>query len=98
MTDNAENTPENTKPVPTPNNRITLPCEWPMRMFGNLLIFAFVFSISFITVTIRTNLVGRQIDYLTEQFYNLTTTLGFTLDDILVEGRKKTSQQALLEV
>lgn len=94
MTNNAENI----KPTPSQNNRVSLPCEWPMRMLGNLLIIALIFSISFITVTIRTNLVGRQIDYLTEEFYNLTTTLGFTLDDILVEGRQKTSQQALLEV
>lgn len=98
MTENNKNTSDNPQPILPLNNRISLPCEWPIRMIGNLLIIALIFSISFITVTIRTNLVGRQIDYLTEEFYNLTTRLGFTLDDILVEGRQKTSQQALLEI
>ena len=98
MTEAAENTEQLTQPIPQPDNRISLPCEWPTRILGNLIIIGIIFTFAFITVTIRTNLVGRQIDYLTEEFYNLTTKLGFTLDDILVEGRKKTSQQALLEV
>lgn len=98
MTETAENTETLNKPILPPDNKVSLPCEWPTRMLGNLIIIGIIFTFAFITVTIRTNLVGRQIDYLTEEFYNQTTKLGFTLDDVLVEGRKKTSQQALLEV
>lgn len=62
------------------------------------LILALVFLTAFLTVTVRTNLVGRQIDSLTEEFYLLTSKLGFTLDDILIEGRKKTSRRTVMEV
>lgn len=98
MTDNAENSSEARKPVLPPDNRVSLPREWPFRLLGNALILALVFLTAFLTVTVRTNLVGRQIDSLTEEFYVLTSKLGFTLDDILIEGRKKTSRRAVMEV
>ena len=98
MTDNAENSSEARKPVLPPDNRVSLPREWPFRLLGNALILALVFLTAFLTVTVRTNLVGRQIDSLTEEFYVLTSKLGFTRDDILIEGRKKTSRRAVMEV
>ena len=64
MTDNAENSSEARKPVLPPDNRVSLPREWPFRLLGNALILALVFLTAFLTVTVRTNLVGRQIDSL----------------------------------
>lgn len=98
ITDNAENNSEAGKPVLLPDNRVSLPREWPFRLLGNTLILGLVFLAAFLTVTVRTNLVGRQIDSLTEEFYVLTSKLGFTLDDILIEGRQKTSRLAVMEV
>lgn len=98
MKETTPNIPETKKTVIPPNNRISLPCEWPYRLLGNAFILALTFFVAFITVTVRTNLVGRQIDSLTEEFYIFTTKLGFTLDDILIEGRDKTSRRAIMEV
>ena len=92
MTDNAE------IKKTTTDNRVFLPREWPYRLLGNFLILTLIVLIAFGIVTIRTNLVGRQINNLTEGFYDLTSKLGFTLDDILIEGRDKTSRRAVMEV
>lgn len=98
MSDNTETNAETKKPALPPDNRVSLPCEWPYRLLGNTLLLALIFLFAFLTVTVRTNLVGRQIDFLTEEFYVLTSELGFTLDDILIEGRNKTSPRAIMEV
>lgn len=79
------------------DNKVSLPVEWPYRLLGNALILAVVFLASLVTITVRTNLVSRKVDSLTEEFYTYTSKLGFTLDDILIEGREKTSQRDILK-
>lgn len=98
MAETEENQSPPTPPAAPLNIRVSLPREWPYRLVGNALILAFIFLVAFVTITIRTNLVGRQLDGLTQQFYSLTTKLGFTLDDILIEGRKKTPRHEILEL
>lgn len=99
MTDNAENSSEARKPVLPPDNRVSLPREWPFRLLGNALILALVFLTAF-SYRYRPYQPGRQTDrqpYLKSSNV-LTSKLGFTLDDILIEGRKKTSRRAVMEV
>lgn len=98
MAESNENQSPSSPPAAPLNIRVSLPREWPYRVVGNVLILAFIFLVAFVTITIRTNLVGRQLDGLTQEFYSVTTKLGFTLDDILIEGRKKTSRSEILEL
>lgn len=98
MSELNENITETKATTPVANNKVSLPREWPYRLLGNILILGLIFLIAFITVTIRTNLVSKKIDSLTEEFYILSTQWGFTLDDIIIEGRDKTSREEILEV
>lgn len=98
MVETNENTASPVKPVLAQNNRVSLPREWPYRLLGNALILAFIFLIAFVTITIRTNLVSKQMAGLTQEFYAFTTKIGFTLDDIIIEGREKTSRQDILNI
>lgn len=98
MVEIIENSPEPTKVTTPPDNKVSLPNVWVYRLLGNAFILAFIFLIAFITITIRTNLVSKQMAGLTEEFYTLTTRLGFTLDDIIIEGREKTSPQEVLDI
>lgn len=98
MVETNENTTPSAKPVLPQNNRVSLPREWPYRLLGNALILAFIFLVAFVTITIRTNLVSKQMAGLTQEFYTFTTKIGFTLDDIIIEGREKTSRQDILNI
>ena len=46
-------------------------------------------------ITIKTNLIGRKLTDLSTEFYNYTSQIGFTLDDIIVSGRHKTTKEEL---
>lgn len=97
MTHTTDNNTPAVKALQHSDNKVSLPVEWPYRLLGNALILAAVFLASLVTITVRTNLVSRKVDSLTEEFYTYTSKLGFTLDDILIEGREKTSQRDILK-
>ncbi len=78
--------------IPT---RISLPKEWPFRLAGNLFFLALICALASAIITIKTNLIGRKLTDLSTEFYNYTSHIGFTLDDIIVSGRHKTSKQEL---
>ncbi|MBO5442772.1 MAG: FtsQ-type POTRA domain-containing protein [Alphaproteobacteria bacterium] len=94
MAETPENKPENQiKPA---DNKVFLPRTWPYRIIGNLIILGFIFFIASITITIKNSLVSKKITDLRQQFYDYSGTIGFTIDDIILEGRNKTSKQAIL--
>lgn len=77
---------------------ISLPLEWPYRLLGNAILICLVFSLAIITVTIKEELVTKSLSDLSDYFYEKSSELGFTIDDIIVENRNKTSIEAINEV
>lgn len=94
MVDNVENkSPTKTNVV---NNKVSLPRIWHYRLLGNLFILGIIFFLASITVTLKNNLVSKKFTDLSQQFYAYTSTIGFTVDDIIIEGRNKTSKEDIL--
>lgn len=82
----------------TGDSKIYAPVLWPYRLIGNLLLITSIWLLTFGIITIRHNLVSRQIDSLLVELYNKTATIGWGLDDVTLEGRNKTSKEDLLRV
>ena len=97
MAGTEKNTSSAEKPAKPADNRVSLPREWPCRLLGNFLILALIFIFSFITITIRENLVAKQLQNLSDEFCRITSKLGFTVDDIIIEGRRKTAKEDVLK-
>ena len=79
------------------DNKIYEPIVWPYRLMGNLLLIGFIWAVTLSVITIRHNLVGKQIDSLLDELYNKTAVIGWGLDDITMEGRQKTSKEAIIQ-
>lgn len=77
-------------------NPVSLPCLWPYRLVGNLLILAIIASVAIIIVTIRENLINRQIDAFMKDFYAYTAQYGWQIDDIIIQGRNKTTKEEII--
>ena len=75
--------------------RLYTPREKLPRFLGNLLILALISSVCIIIVTLRDNLIDRQVESLLEAFYDKSAEHGFGIEDILVEGREKTSLEEI---
>lgn len=82
----------------TSNTKIYASVLWPYRLIGNLLLICSIWLVAFSVITIRHNLVGKQIDSLLSNFYHKTAIIGWGLDDITLEGRNKTSKEDVLRV
>jgi len=78
-------------------NRVYAPVMMPYRLFGNLMLLAVIASICMIIVTIRDNLINKQISSLMNGFYSYSTDYGWGIDDIIIEGRSKTGRQELAD-
>lgn len=64
---------------------------WPYRLLGN---FILLLSIGFAClgfIIVQSNFVPQKLNSLSDYLYRFTTKLGFTVDDILVYGRDRTS-------
>lgn len=81
----------------TADNKIYEIIAWPYRLLGNLLLLALIWAISIGIITVRHNLVGKQIDSLLSELYQKTATVGWGLDDVTLEGRNKTSKEAIIQ-
>ena len=75
--------------------RLYSPHENLPRFLGNLLILALISSVCIIIVTLRDNLIDRQVESLLEAFYDKSAEHGFGIEDILIEGREKTSLEEI---
>lgn len=76
--------------------QIWLPQVWLYRLIGNLFLLSFIFLCAFAIFTIKSNLIGKQLGSLSNQFYAFTGNLGFHIDDIIISGRHHTTKQDLL--
>lgn len=77
--------------------KIYEPVLWPYRLLGNALIMALIWLLTVTTVTIRHNLVGRQIDSLLSEIYEQTANIGWGLEDVTLEGRQRTTVAEVLQ-
>ena len=73
------------------DKKILLPKFWPYRLIGNLFLISLVFCLSLITITIKDELISKKLSDLEQSFYESTTKFGFTIDDIIIENRQRTS-------
>lgn len=86
-----------TSPAASTANAVFLPREWPYRMLGNALVLGLIFFLASITITIKTDLINKKLLSLQDSFFMLSGELGFTVDDIILEGRIRTSASDILD-
>lgn len=79
------------------SNIVTEPKEFGYRLVGNIAVLLVIFVLAFVTVLLNTDLVAQKIKNLSQSFYGFTSELGFTLEDVIVTGREKTSQKEILQ-
>ena len=73
------------------SKRVYLVKLWPYRLLGNVFILSIIALASTGIIIFKSNYVGQKLNSLSDYFYTATSYLGFTVDDILVYGRDKTS-------
>lgn len=86
------------QPTISQNIKVSLPQEWPYRMLGNALILGIIFFLASITITFKNDLINKRLMDLQDSFYELSSQLGFTIDDIIVRGHKRTSIQDIANI
>lgn len=77
--------------------RLVAPLEAPKRFFGNVLILALIASVCVIIITLRDKLIDHKINAMLQLFYAQTANYGLKIDDIIIEGRDKTTLSELNE-
>lgn len=77
-------------------NRVYPPREAPYRFAGNLLILLLIAATAMIIITVRDNLIDKKIDTLMDQLFTYTAENGWAVNDVLIEGRSKTSRTELI--
>lgn len=94
MSEEVQNT-EEAKPVPK-NNIVTEPQEFGYRLLGNFAVLSVIFVLAFVTVLLNTDMVADKINNISQDYYAYMSKIGFTLEDVVVTGRDKTSKKELL--
>jgi cell division protein FtsQ len=84
-------------PDPKVPDVAAMPKLWPYRLSGNLLLIAMIASVTMIIITLRDNLINKKIDAVMEDFYAATAQYGWGIDDIIIQGRDKTTRSEILE-
>lgn len=78
-------------------NVVALPGELGYRLVGNAVVLALIFLLGFVTLLLNSDIVARQISEWKEEWFAYTADAGFTLDDIVITGRDKTSRREIAE-
>lgn len=80
------------------DNRFVFENQAVTRFCGNLVLLAFIFSVAVIIMTLKDNLIDKKIKNMTADVYRFSAEHGFQIDDIVIEGRYKTSVEELNEI
>ena len=80
------------------DNKVYETVLWPYRLLGNLLLLILLWITTLGMVTIRHNLVGQQLDLLLAELYQKSAAAGWGLEDIILEGRRMTSKEDILQL
>lgn len=70
--------------------------EWKTRMIGILLFLAVAFISGYITWLAKNEIISKASNSITNEFHVATSKIGFTLKEILIQGRSKTPPEQLL--
>ena len=70
--------------------KVYLPKLWPYRFIGNLCLLGLIAAISFGIYVAKTNFVEQKLDTFSDYFIDITSKIGFTVDDVIIQGRDKT--------
>ncbi len=84
------------EPLKSPN-RFTLENEFFPRFIGNILIILLVFSVFLTLITFRDHLVSEKLQEWHSELLKFSSQHGFGIQDIIIEGRKKTALATLKE-
>ena len=76
--------------------KIYQPVVWPYRLLGNFLLMGVIWLITISVVTIRHNLIGKQVESMLSEIYQKSVNWGWGLDDVLIEGRVQTTKEELM--
>ena len=71
--------------------------EWMYRFLGILGIFVVTFSLCLTMVTIRDNILLTQFNNLMNGIYKISSNYGMNVEDVIVEGNKRTSYEDLIQ-
>lgn len=71
--------------------------EWKTRMIGILLFLGVAFISGYITWLAKNQIISKASNSVTHQFHVATSRVGFTLNEILIQGRSKTPPEQLLK-
>lgn len=82
--------------APVKSNIVILPKEFGYRLLGNFMVLLSIFVLAFVVVLLNTDMVAKKMVEISNDFYDYTAKAGFTLEDIVVTGREKTSQQEIM--
>ena len=80
------------------STQVWLPQTWIYRVIGNLFLLSIIFSLAFVIFTIKSNLIGKQLGTISNQFYTFSSHLGFNVNDIIIRGRKHTKKQDIMNI
>lgn len=98
MSSETQNNAETQVAAQIKSHIVTEPREFGYRLLGNLAVLMLIFILAFVTVLLNTDMVANKIKNISQSFYNYTSELGFTLEDVIVTGRGRTSQKEILEI
>lgn len=88
--------PSQKKQIPLlSKNRFALENKIPMRIFANLFLILLIVCFAGSTITFKEDLIQKQVGDMKEQLYEYSSTHGFGINDIIIEGRQKTSMASL---
>lgn len=76
-------------------NRFALENKVPLRIMANLFLILLIVCFAGSTITFKEDLIQKQVNDMTDQIYEYSSTHGFGIHDIIIEGREKTSLKSL---
>lgn len=76
-------------------NRYALENKIPMRIVANLFLILLIACFAGSTITFKENLIQKQVGDMKDQLYEYLSSHGFGINDIIIEGRQKTSIESL---
>jgi cell division protein FtsQ len=71
--------------------------EWLYRFLGIVGVFLVTFSLCLTVVTIRDNVLCMQFNNLMQSIYKISSEYGMHIEDVIVEGNKRTSYEDLVQ-
>ena len=71
--------------------------QWPYRLFGTVVVLGLIMILCMVTITIKNQLISKQIEAIKDDFYLFTSKHGFLIDDIVIVGRNRSTKEELYQ-